>query len=419
MSKRLKIRKNGQRVYEIRVSRGRDPLTGKQLTPYQMTWKVPEAYSAKVAEREAGKVEGEFIAACKAGKVLTKQEEIQRRKQDSTQAELERLEQASKPTFSEYMSAYLKKREAEGLAAGTLESYRITLSKAAAIFGTMKMEDISKNMIREYMANLLKTGGYKHSTYTRYHATVKVFFESAVEDAVISVSPMAELKRPRKPKDEKATEREDMKAYDEKQIANIFQQLDNEPLKWKTLIFFMLDTGCRRGEVCGVKWENINLKTGEVTICNNRQYTPGKGVYDTTPKNGKTRTVFLTETALNVMKEWKKQQALELFRNGYQRSGYCFHGKQGEGMNPSCISWYFTEFGRKYNIPNFHPHALRHTMATISIANGADVVSVSRKLGHSNVALTLNVYSHANEEAQRRANNVLANAIYNQDSKQA
>ena len=58
-------------------------------------------------------------------------------------------------------------------------------------------------------------------------------------------------------------------------------------------------------------------------------------------------------------------------------------------------------------------------MATISIANGADVVSVSRKLGHSNVALTLNVYSHANEEAQRRANDVLANAIYNQDSKQA
>ena len=147
MSKRLKIRKNGQRVYEIRVSRGRDPLTGKQLTPYQMTWKVPEAYSAKVAEREAGKVEGEFIAACKAGKVLTKQEEIQRRKQESKQAELERLEQESKPTFSEYMIAYLKKREAEGLAAGTLESYRITLSKAAAIFGTMKMEDI----LNEYM----------------------------------------------------------------------------------------------------------------------------------------------------------------------------------------------------------------------------------------------------------------------------
>lgn len=59
------------------------------------------------------------------------------------------------------------------------------------------------------------------------------------------------------------------------------------------------------------------------------------------------------------------------------------------------------------------PHALRHTMATLSIANGADIVSISEKLGHSEPSITLNVYSHANEEAQRRANEVLAEAIYN------
>lgn len=57
-------------------------------------------------------------------------------------------------------------------------------------------------------------------------------------------------------------------------------------------------------------------------------------------------------------------------------------------------------------------------MATLSIANGADIVSVSKKLGHANTAITLNVYSHANEEAQRRANEVLADAIYS-NTKQA
>ena len=74
MSKTLRVRKNGTRVYEIRVSRGRDPITGKQLTPYSMTWTIPENYSDKKAEREASKIEGEFIAKCKAGEVLTKQE---------------------------------------------------------------------------------------------------------------------------------------------------------------------------------------------------------------------------------------------------------------------------------------------------------------------------------------------------------
>jgi len=80
-------------------------------------------------------------------------------------------------------------------------------------------------------------------------------------------------------------------------------------------------------------------------------------------------------------------------------------------MNPQAPTAHLRLFGKKYNLPGIHPHALRHTMATISIANGADVVSVSKKLGHSSPAITLDVYSHANEEAQRRANEALENAI--------
>ena len=87
-------------------------------------------------------------------------------------------------------------------------------------------------------------------------------------------------------------------------------------------------------------------------------------------------------------------------------------------MNPATLTTLFRGWGKKYNIEKFHPHKLRHTMATISIANGADVVSVSKKLGHATPALTLNVYSHANEEAQRRANDALAKALYT-DQKQA
>ncbi len=69
-------------------------------------------------------------------------------------------------------------------------------------------------------------------------------------------------------------------------------------------------------------------------------------------------------------------------------------------------------FGEKYGIEDIHPHKLRHTMATLSIANGADIKSISDKLGHSTVAITLSVYTHANEEAQRKANKALADAIY-------
>lgn len=87
-------------------------------------------------------------------------------------------------------------------------------------------------------------------------------------------------------------------------------------------------------------------------------------------------------------------------------------------MNPQAPTAYLNRFGKKYNLPGIHPHALRHTMASLSIANGADIVSVSEKLGHAEPSITLNVYSHANEEAQRRANEALAQAIY-KNQKQA
>jgi len=417
MSKTLRTRKDGSRVYEIRVSRGRDPNTGKQLTPYSMTWKIPENYSDKKAEREAGKIEGEFIAKCKAGEVLTKKEEKQREQEQAKRRQIERLEQASTPTFEEYVETHIKRLESNGLAAGTIESYLRTLNRASAVLGKLKMEEITRGMVRQYVVDMQAKYSFKYSTQTRHFAVLKCFFDAAVEDGTIPFSPMSDIKRPRKPKDEKGAENMQNKAFDEKEVAHIMECLNQEPLKWRALVIYMLDTGCRRGEVAGVKWEHINLETGEVTVCNNRQYTPGKGVYDTTPKSGKSRTVFLTEPALKIMKAWHKEQIRESFKKGIPCSDYCFNGLTNEGMNPTCLSRYFRDFGAKYDIPNFHPHALRHTMATISIVNGADIVSVSKKLGHSNVSLTLNVYSHANEEAQRRANDVLANAIYGSENR--
>ena len=81
-------------------------------------------------------------------------------------------------------------------------------------------------------------------------------------------------------------------------------------------------------------------------------------------------------------------------------------------MNPQAPTAYLERFGKKYGFPTIHPHALRHTMASLSIANGADVVSISKKLGHAEVSITLDVYSHENEEAKQRASSILNEIIY-------
>lgn len=406
--------------YQIKVSRGRDKLTGKQLTPFTTTYTPPDGWSKKAVERDLIRFMGEFEAACKRGEVLTKEQEKARAIEQIEQAKREQAEQESKPTFTRYIEMYIKEKAA--FAPGTLENYRTALQRAAAVFGEMKMEDITNLTVKQYINDLQANGKNQfngkplaHKTILKHYIVLHALFENAVENEVIEVSPMQKMKRPKPRKDE--TPKEPV-VYTESEVQYIYKCLDNEPLKWKALVMFAIDSGCRRGEIIGLKWSEIDFKTGKVNICRNAQYTAGKGTYISTPKNHKNRVIYLNRPVLTVLAEWKRQQALLHFGQGIPQSEFCFTQDNGKMMNPQAPTSYLSRFGKKYNLPGIHPHALRHTMATISIANRADIVSISEKLGHSEPSITLNVYSHANEEAQRRANEALAQAIY-KNQKQA
>ena len=403
--------------YQIKVTRGRDKITGKQLTPFTMTYTPPEGWSKKAIERDLHKTMGEFEAACKRGEVLTRQQEKQQELERREQAQKEKAEEERKPTFNKYITIFTEEKAAS-YAPGTLENYRIALQRAAEVFGEMKMESIDFLAVKKYITDLQTKGKNQlngkplaHKTILKHYIVLHALFENAVENQVIAVSPMQNMKRPKPRKDESKKE---AVVYTESEVQYILECLNKEPLKWKALIMFAIDSGCRRGEIVGLRWEEIDFKTGKVNICRNAQYTAGKGTYISTPKNRKNRVIYLNRPVLAVLAEWKRQQALLHFGQGIPLNGYCFTQDNGEMMNPQAPTSYLSRFGKKYNLPGIHPHALRHTMATLSIVNGADVVSVSKKLGHSNTSITLDVYSHANEEAQQRANDILAEAIYSQ-----
>lgn len=406
--------------YEIRVSRGYDPVTRKALKPYTMTWSHPDGWSKNRIERELNKVAAEFEAACKRGEILTKEQEKALAVEQIEQAKREKAEQERKPTFTRYIDMFIKEKAA--FAPGTLENYRTALQRAAAVFGDMKMADITNLTVKQYINDLQTSGKNQlngkplaHKTILKHYIVLHALFENAVENQVIAVSPMQNMKRPKPRKDE--TPKEPV-VYTESEVQYIYRCLDNEPLKWKAFIMFAIDSGCRRGEIVGLKWSEIDFKTGKVNICRNAQYTAGKGTYISTTKNRKNRVIYLNRPVLTVLAEWKRQQALLHFGQGIPLNGFCFTQDNGEMMNPQAPTSYLTRFGKKYKLPGIHPHALRHTMATVSIANGADIVSISEKLGHAEPSITLNVYSHANEEAQRRANEALAQALY-KNQKQA
>ena len=82
-----------------------------------------------------------------------------------------------------------------------------------------------------------------------------------------------------------------------------------------------------------------------------------------------------------------------------------------EPMNPQSPTRYLARFSKKYGIEGLHPHKLRHSFASVAITNGADIASVSEKLGHSDKAVTLRMYTHADRESIDRASNIFRSAL--------
>lgn len=401
--------------YQVKVSRGRDKLTGKQLTPYTKTYTPPEGWSKKAIERDLIKFMGEFETACTRGEVLTREQEKEKALEQLKQEKAEQAEETRRPTFRKYVDIYLKERESV-IALNTLKRYKIALERAAAIIGDIKMIDIDMITMKKYVIALQNEKNNQrtqkrlsYKTVVADFQAVHILFENAVENGVIDDNPMRKMKTPKPLKDD--TQKEPI-VYDEEQTKYIIECLNNEPLEWKAFMMFAIDSGCRRGEIVALKWEEIDFKSYKVNVCRNAQYDKEKGVYISTPKSRKSRIIPINKAIADILQTWKREQAKAFLKMGIPQSGFCFTQENGEMMLPYAPGSYMARFGKKYNLPGIHPHALRHTMATISIANGADIVSISKKLGHATPSITLNVYSHANEEAIQRASEVLADSIY-------
>lgn len=224
-------------------------------------------------------------------------------------------------------------------------------------------------------------------------------------DDSIPSNPMLKVKRPT-PRTDEAPKEESEKAYTAKELNRILDCVAQEPLKWQVYVNLMADTGIRRGEACGLQWQDIDFEAGLISVRHNLQYTPASGVFDKAPKNRKVRTVDVGPDVLVLLRRLRTEQAKScLSKWVFTQDGSV------EPMHPQSPTRYFKKFGERYGIPDFHPHKLRHTSASISLTNGADVVSVSERLGHTDTAVTLRMYAHANEESIRHAGQAVRDAL--------
>ena len=408
-SSRAKYNKNKELTgYEIRVSRGYDAF-GKQRKPYVMTWKLPEGWwgwSKKTQQKELERAMFEFESDCNAGKVKLKEEKIA---EALAQAKLEQQKkeaEANKLSFSDAFELYINKTKSKKKI-NTITGIKTTMCRALERFGNTKVEKLSETDCQDYIDDLFEDCNLKISTVRKHYATLSAFLKWCVDRKIIEFNPMKNVEKPVDNDGE-----ENVETFSIEEMKKIIKCSEEEPLMWRAMLCVLADSGLRRGEVCAIRWADIDFSSGRVHIVNNAQYTEGKGTYDTNTKSKKNRDIFVSEKVIDVLKEWKALQKEVVVGQGLPAPKHVFTHLDGNRINPQAPTAYFRKFGEKYGIEGCHPHKFRHTMATMMIQQGADIKTVSEKLGHSSVEITLKLYVHTNEEAQKAANQKYSSLLW-------
>ncbi len=197
------------------------------------------------------------------------------------------------------------------------------------------------------------------------------------------------------------------KYLDEPDARRLLELLQDEPIIWRTVVTFDLLSGLRRAEILGLRWCDADLDNRVLHIRQTWNYVPGEGCYLDTPKTeGSERSLRISQTAVLLLlgvQRWQEQQAEALGDAWDNADNRVFTREDGRPLFPDAITKWFTGFVRRSGLPPVTVHSLRHTYASLMIADKTPMVVVSHSLGHAQVSTTNNIYAHVIADAEARA----------------
>lgn len=287
---------------------------------------------------------------------------------------------------------------------------RKTAEKVSAVVGLA--------FSKAFVEHTQKDGKLNNNTVIRYQAMLSSIFKKGVQWGLINENPCSRAEHP------KASEI-DVETLDEEDIARLLEALAGAPVHFSVITQLALLTGARRGEICGLRWSDIDFEKGTLSIKRTVQFIPAEGIVFTSPKTKRSRRcIRIGADCLELLKEYRQHQIQERLRIGsrWARKVTIENGKvvdndmlftrwNGEPLDPETVSTWFPRFLEEHGLPAVHFHSLRHTNASLLIAAHVPITTVSGRLGHAQTSTTLNFYASAIQSADAAAADALEGVI--------
>lgn len=344
------IQSRGEGRWLVQVTAGRDPATGKRRRLSKSL-----RGSKRDAERELAKLlldVGEVDAAMTS---LTVDQYL-------TQVWVPSLTRLRRLTVIGY----------ESKIRGLIKPY----------LGASRLDAVTPYMLDRWLGDLARDGVSGHSALHAFRV-LRTATRQAVRWRLLSADPTAAVTPPK-------AEPHDPQILSADQVNRMLDAFTGSPIE--PAVVLALAAGLRRSEICGLTWNDIDFDAGTVTIRRGLHETKGGETWHEQPKSlTSRRTVSLPEWSLEVLK-----------------------GSRGVGpvvtVKPTALSRMYVKHRDEHELPAIPLRDLRHTHATLALAQGVDVVAVSRRLGHSDIAVTSSYYLRplrsVDEDAARRINSI-------------
>ncbi len=372
-------------AYRIKVYKYTDELGKKHF--YEKSFKPDEKWSEKKTQTELNKEVVLFEKQCKDG-----------------------LTADNKQTFQNYAKYVLDLKARNGIKYRTLERYEELLTRINKGIGHFKLSELKPQHLNKLYEQLAQNGLNKNTggrlsnkTIREHHRIIHTILAQATKEMLLPYN-IADRAEPPKVKHSEAH----FLTLDD--IQNVLFFLKNEPIKWQVALNLLIFTGCRRGEIAGLKWDKIDFTNNSIKIDNNLLYSAKKGIYTDLPKTEQSkRTISIPAELIDLLKEYKKEQNKLRLERGtkWNYTGYILTQENGNPIHPDTLTDYCNKFTIKYNkiiskeysnfksLPHLNPHAFRHSQASLLIQSGkCSIVEVSKRLGHAKVSTTTDIYSH-------------------------